>query len=207
MEKRAIAILALAGGGAAWWALRQGGGGIYAPIDLSSVDLFGSDPGGAGGSDAGDSGGAGSADYLPALASAEDPGGGLYTKNPYSSASGKYQFTKATWTGLGGDWGADPSQAFGGLQPSEAEQDAMAAKLTAANASVLGKIGVGVSNVTLYAAHILGAGGAAKSLPGILNSDPSTPLTAFLAPSTVAKNPALGSTVGSFLDYLTRKVG
>lgn len=206
MEKRAIALLALAGGGAAWWIMRQGGGGVYAPIDLSTTDLF------TGSSGDGSSGGAGTADgstpvYLSALSNAEDPGGGLYTKNPYSSASGKYQFTKATWTGLGGDWGADPSQAFGGLQPSEAEQDAMAAKLTAANASVLGKIGVGVSNVTLYAAHILGAGGAAKSLPGILNSDPSTPLTAFLAPSTVAKNPALGSTVGSFLDYLTRKVG
>lgn len=205
MEKRAIALLALAGGGAAWWVLRQGGsGGIYAPIDLSATDLFGD--GGASG-DASTSDAATSPDYLPALSNAEDPGGGLYTKNPYSTASGKYQFTKATWTSLGGDWGTDPSQAFGGLQPSEAEQDAMAAKLTAANASVLDKIGVDVSNVTLYAAHILGAGGAAKSLPGILNSDPSTPLTAFLAPSTVAKNPALGSTVGSFLDYLTRKVG
>lgn len=207
MEKRAIALLALAGGGAAWWVMRQGGGGVYAPIDLSSTGLFDGSGGldSPSGGDGGDS--VGSPGYLPALANAEDPGGGLYTKNPYSTASGKYQFTQATWTGLGGDWGTDPSKAFGGLMPSEEEQDAMAAKLTAANSSLLTKLGIDVSNVTLYAAHILGAGATTRQLPGILSSDPSTPLTAFMAASTVAKNPALGSTVGSFLDYLTRKVG
>lgn len=200
MDKRHAAILGLvAGGGAlAWWiSQQQDGGGVYAPIDLS----YGGD------GDPGDAGGAGtsigSPGYLAALQAAEDPQGGLYAKNPYSSASGLFQFTKATWTALGGDWGDDPTKAFGGLTPSADEQTAMAQKLTAGNASILGRAGVAVDNLSLYAAHIFGPGTAAK----VLGSDPSTPLASLVGASTAAKNPALGSTVSSFMDYLTRKVG
>lgn len=208
--KRQAAILALAGaGGVAWWlSRRQEGEGVYAPVDLGILDLgsvLGGDDGGGSG-DAGGPGSAGGVDiggFLPALGQAENPGGGLWTKNPYSTASGKYQFVKATWTGLGGDWGDDPTQAFGGLRPSEAEQDAMAARLTAGNANLLSRAGAAVTSASLYAAHIFGPSKAAR----VLNSDPSTPLADLVGAHTAAINPALGTTVSSFLDYLARKVG
>jgi hypothetical protein len=205
MGKRQVALFALAGaGGLAWWlARRADGGGVYAPLDLSYAGLVGDSGGGDPGA-GGDTGGGGvPAGYLPSLSSAEDPGGGLYAKNPYSSASGKYQFLKSTWTALGGDWGPNPSAAFGGLQPSEAEQDAMAAKLTAGNANLLGHYGAAVNSISLYAAHIFGPKTAAVAL----TSDPATPLASLVGASTVAKNPALGQTVASFMDYLARKVG
>lgn len=226
MEKRGLALLVLAGGGAAaWWISRQGGAGIYAPVDLGQLGVFDWPDWTAwtGGDAAGDAGGGGDGDvaplpitstgsssnYLAQLQRAEDPGGGLYVKNPMpgQTASGKYQFTKATWTTLGGDWGSDPTKAFGGLFPSEAEQDAMAAKLTASNASVLTRIGVGVSNAMLYAAHFLGPGRTASALPQILNADRSASLTNFLPANVVKLNPAIGKTVGSFLDYFTAKMG
>jgi hypothetical protein len=205
MEKRRVAEIALLAGGAGlvWWLTQSGqadaGQGVYAPVDLSVPDLTGTDPTAPADTS--------TSSYLQQLSLAEDPSQNPLAKNPYSTASGLYQFTKATWTGLGGDWGDDPTLAFGGLQPSVDEQNAMAAKLTAQNSNVLANIGVDISNATLYAAHILGAGAASKSLPSILSSDPSTPLTTFLPSSTVAVNPALGSTVGSFLSYLTAKVG
>lgn len=142
-------------------------------------------------------------DYLSKLSLAEDPSQDPYAKNPYSSASGLFQFTQATWTGLGGQWGNNPALAFGGLTPSVDEQTAMAAKLTAANSSVLDNIGQDINNITLYAAHIFGPQTAAN----VLSQDPSTPLASVVGASTVAKNPALGSTVASFISYLQKKVG
>jgi hypothetical protein len=206
VEKRTVAAVGLfAGGGVlAWWlSQQQDGGGVYAPIDLSAVltpDFpVAGPPDGSSGTNA----------YLDSLSAAEDPSGDPYAKNPEpgQTASGLFQFTKGTWTSLGGDWGDDPTKAFGGLTPSVAEQYAMAAKLTAGNASILDNIGVDVSNATLYATHILGGTTAVKTLPSILASDPATPLTTFLPSHTVAVNPALGKTVGSFLSYVTSKVG
>lgn len=190
VERREVALVALiAGGGLAWWLSQaQDGGGVYAPVNL---DYTGVDPGG------------GSGDFLSRLSAAEDPTGNPYAKNPRSSASGSYQFTKATWTALGGDWGDDPTQAFGGLQPSPEEQTARAQMLTAGNASVLSRAGLAVDNLTLYAAHIFGPGRAAR----VLAADPATSLASLVGASTAAKNPALGKTVSSFTSYLERKVG
>lgn len=234
MSTRQLAELALIAGGGylVWraWRDMQGPGGIdtgvYSPPDLafdwlpdfSFPDLsfpdVSSGPSDGGFPDDGPPAPAapatptvGSAGYLAALSRAEDPSQDPYAKNPYSTASGLYQFTRDTWTRLGGDWGSDPSKAFGGLRPSPEEQTAMAARLTSSNASILDRVGVGLSNATLYAAHILGATTARAALPGILAADPSTPLQAFLGPQKVAINPALGKTVGSFLNYVTRKVG
>lgn len=206
MGLRQVELLALVigGGGLAWWLSQQNGTSVYAPLDLSGLDLLSA--GDSGGDAGGDSSGGGAVDsggYLAALSQAEDPSGDPFAKNPYSSASGLYQFTKATWTALGGAWGSDPTKAFGGLTPSTDEQTARAQQLTDGNASLLTRAGAAVNSLTLYAAHIFGPSTAAK----VLNADPSTPLANLVGGSTVAKNPALGSTVASFVDYLTRKVG
>lgn len=199
MDRQAVAALGLVAGGAglAWWLTQKAGSGVYAPINLdiaAPADFSAADAVAATSA---------SSDYLARLSAAEDPSGDPLAKNPYSSASGLYQFTQATWTALGGDWGSDPTRAFGGLTPSPAEQTAMAEKLTAGNASLLDRAGVAIDNAALYAAHIFGPSKAAAILP----ADPSTSLTAFVSASTVAKNPALGQTVGSFLNYLAGKVG
>jgi hypothetical protein len=200
MDRHQLATLAViggAGGALAWWLTQGAGPGVYSPINLDLA--LGGDPGAL----QPDSATLPLPDYLAQLSAAEDPSGDPYAKNPYSTASGLYQFTKATWTSLGGDWGPDPTRAFGGLTPSPAEQTAMAQRLTAGNASLLDRAGQAINSATLYAAHIFGAGSAVR----VLGADPATPLANLVGASTVAKNPALGSTVASFLDYLARKVG
>lgn len=204
MDKRRVAEVALIAGGAvlAWFASQQDGGGVYAPVNLDPGDGSSGDPGGAG------PGGV-SSGYLASLSLAEDPSQDPYAKNPYSTASGLYQFTKATWTSLGGDWGDDPTQAFGGLTPSAAEQTAMAQKLTSQNSSILTSIGAAVDNATLYTMHIFGAGTGPKVVTATAGADPSTPLASLpgVGSKIVSINPALGTTVGSFLTYLANKVG
>lgn len=214
--RQLVGVLALGAGG--WLAYRWlsattlPAAGLQAPVALpwGSLDLFGDMFGDDTTSD--DSAGLAppvavgsgvSSSYLQKLSLAEDPSQDPYAKNPGSTASGLYQFTKATWTGLGGQWGSDPSQAFGGLRPSVAEQTARAQQLTASNAGVLAKLGADINDLTLYAAHIFNPQVATK----VLAAAPTTPLSALMAASTVAKNPALGSTVQSFFNYLAAKVG
>lgn len=202
MGRRALGVLGLAAaGGLAWWLSRREGGPIYAPI---SLDYIGAGAGlfplvattvGTGYARGGD--------YFAKLARAEDPNGGLYTKNPYSSASGLYGFTKGTWTALGGDWGSDPSKAFGGLRPSREAQDAMAAKLTAGNAAILQRAGQAASDASLYAIHILGPGDVFK----VIAAPAGASLASVIGAGKVAKNPALGQTVASFWRYVNGKVG
>ena len=91
-----------------------------------------------------------------------ESGGQPYIKATTSSASGLYQFLKATWIGLGGKWGGDPSKAFGGLKPTVAEQNAMFDKFIQQNAEYLTGKGVAINSGTLYAAHFLGNSGAVK---------------------------------------------
>lgn len=194
MALRQLAIVGLLGGAGylAWRMYQDGTNNVYSPlaIDFSSYNIIpdvGSDIG----------------NYLASLSAAEDPSGNPYAKNPYSTASGLYQFTRGTWTALGGQWGNDPSKAFGGLFPSVAEQTAMAQKLTTSNANILSQLGTEINNLTLYAAHIFGPSKAAT----VLNSDPSTDLASLMPSSTVKANPALGTSVASFLSYLQKKVG
>ena len=198
MSLRGFIGLALIGGAGyiAYDIWRGGFDGLVSPP-------AGTDDGSGDGTDTGSSITAPSQDYLDALSKAEDPSGNPYEKNPYSTASGLFQFTKATWVGLGGQWGSDDTQAFGGLTPSVDEQYAMAAKLTQQNAGILDKLGIAINNVSLYAAHIFGPSKAAP----ILGADPSTSLAAVTSPHIVATNPALGTTVQSFFNYLNAKVG
>lgn len=204
MDRHQLATLAViggAGGALAWWLTQKAGGGVYAPLDLNYM-------GDSGGLDA--PGAVSDVEsYLSRLSAAEDPTGDPYAKNPLpgQTASGLYQFTKATWTSLGGDWGNDPSKAFGGLTPSPEEQHARAVALTAGNAALLAGAGVDPTPANLYAIHMLGPGRGPAVLPGLLSADPSAPLGNFLPAHIIALNKALGSTVGSFLSYFARKVG
>lgn len=141
--------------------------------------------------------------YLDVLASIESSNR-PYVKASTSSASGLYQFTKATWQALGGAWGNDPSKAFGGLTPSIEEQQMRAQKLTSQNASILQRAGIAITNATLYAAHFLGPTAAVKALA----APASVAVASVIGSSAVKANPFLnGMSVSGFFDWLTGKVG
>lgn len=141
--------------------------------------------------------------YLSKLSSAESSGQ-PYVKAKTSSASGKYQFTKSTWIALGGAWGNDPTQAFGGLKPSIAEQDMRAAKLTKQNGAYLAQFGLGLTSASLYAAHFLGPLAAVK----VLAAPAGSLVKDLVSAATVKANPFLaGMTVADFKQWLNKKVG
>ncbi len=130
---------------------------------------------------------------------ARESGGDLYAKNPGSTASGKYQFTKATWQRMGGAWGPNPSLPFGGLRPTEAEQDMRYRKLTDGNAAGLAAAGIARTAATLYAAHFLGLAGAVK----VLSAPASAKLAGLVGSKVIAANPFLaGFTVADFRRWL-----
>lgn len=103
------------------------------------------------------------ADYFDHLARIES-GGRPYIKARTSSASGLYQFIRATWIRYGGTWGPDMSKAFGGLSPSIDEQRKRAYDFTRDNSRILAAAGIAITNQNLYAAHFLGVGTALKIL-------------------------------------------
>lgn len=133
---------------------------------------------------------------------ARESGGKLYAKNPRSTASGKYQFLRDTWLRLGGSWGSDPSQAFGGLRPSEAEQDARFARLTGQNRAGLVAAGLAATSATLYAAHFLGLPAALA----VLTAPPTASLAQLVGAKVMAANPQLaGFSVADFRAWLERR--
>lgn len=143
-------------------------------------------------------------DYWPMLSRIES-NDQPYVKAATSSASGLYQFIRSTWIGEGGQWGSDLSKAFGGLKPSPEEQLARAKTLTAKNAAYLAGKGLPINKASLYAAHFLGAGTAARVIAADVNA------RADLIAGTAATNanPSIlrGKTVGQFLSWLHRKTG
>ena len=143
----------------------------------------------------------GGSDYAARLIAAES-GGDPSAKNPGSSASGVYQFTKKTWQAVGGAWGSDPSKAFGGLTPSLAEQTARFNQLTAANAAGLLRKGISVTDAALYIAHFLGLPTALR----VLAASPSASLAAVVGSDVMTANPKLsGFTVADFLSWASGK--
>lgn len=140
--------------------------------------------------------------YLAMLAKIES-GGRPYVKAATSSASGLYQFIRSTWIGEGGTWGDRDGLAFGGLQPSIAEQDARATSFTLKNARALEAAGVKVNRASLYAAHFLGVGTAIKVLGAAITARAD----ALAGQAATRANPSIlqGKTVGEFLHWLERK--
>lgn len=140
--------------------------------------------------------------YLPMLSRIES-NNRPYVRAVTSSASGLYQFIKATWIGEGGQWGDRPALAFGGLQPPVSEQHARAASFTRKNAKALGVAGVRITRASLYAAHFFGAGTAIK----VLRASFSERADLLAGEAATRANPSIlaGKTVGQFMEWLTRK--
>lgn len=143
-------------------------------------------------------------DYWPMLSkieSADRP----YIKAGSSSASGLYQFIRATWIGEGGKWGSDMSQAFGGLKPPVSEQLARAKTFTEKNAVILRQKGIPINKASLYAAHFFGAGMAAK----VIGADTDARADLIAGEAATNANPSIlrSKTVGQFLTWLNKKTG
>lgn len=128
-----------------------------------------------------------------------------YVKAQSSSASGLYQFIRSTWLGEGGQWGADMSQAFGGLKPSPDEQLARAKTFTQKSAAYLTSQGIPINRASLYAAHFFGPTTAAK----VIGSDVSSRADLIAGEGPTKANPSIlrGKTVGQFLTWLHGKTG
>lgn len=143
-------------------------------------------------------------DYWAILAQIES-GGRPYVKASTSSGSGLYQFLKSVWIGEGGAWGTDPTKAFGGLRPSTDEQTQRARTFTAKNVAVLVAKGVPITKASLYAAHFLGVGMAAK----ILNASPDARVDMIAGVAATNANPSVlrGKTVRQFNAWLRAKTG
>lgn len=143
-------------------------------------------------------------DYWPMLAQIES-GNRPYIKAGSSSASGLYQFIRSTWLQEGGQWGADMTQAFGGLKPSPDEQLQRAKSFTCKNADILRAKDIPINKASLYAAHFFGAGMAAK----VIGADINERADLIAGPEATKANPSIlkGKTVGQFLTWLHDKTG
>lgn len=143
-------------------------------------------------------------DYWPLLAKIESADNPM-AKASTSSASGLYQFIRATWIGEGGRWGSDMSKPFGGLVPSRDEQTARAKTFTAKNAVILLRAGIPINKASLYAAHFFGPTTAAK----VIGADAKARADVIAGEAATTANPSIlrGKTVGEFLTWLNKKTG
>lgn len=144
------------------------------------------------------------ADYWPMLSKIES-GDRPYIKASSSSASGLYQFIRATWIAEGGKWGPDMSLAFGGLKPKPEEQLSRAKSFTAKNADYLRRQGVPINKASLYAAHFFGPQTAARVIAADVNA--RADLIAGAAATNANPSILQGKTVGQFLAWLHAKTG
>lgn len=142
--------------------------------------------------------------YWPLLAKIES-GNRPYVKATTSSASGLYQFIRSTWEAEGGKWGPDMRLAFGGLKPTEAEQLQRAKSFTEKNAKVLRAKGIPINCASLYSAHFLGVGMAAK----VIGADVGARADLIAGEAATKANPSIlrGKSVGQFLSWLHGKTG
>lgn len=143
-------------------------------------------------------------DYWPMLSKIES-NDRPYIQAESSSASGLYQFIKATWIGEGGSWGPTTRPAFGGLRPTVEEQLARAKTFTAKNAAYLKQRGIPINKASLYASHFFGPVTAAK----VIGADVDARADHLAGDAATSANPSIlrGKTVGQFLTWLKGKTG
>lgn len=112
-----------------------------------------------------------------------------------SSASGRFQFIKSTWEGLGYDW----DDVF-----NDALQWEAAERFTRANAERLINAGCAINFATLYGAHFLGTAGFLR----VMRGSPSDPISSVTSAAQRKANPTiLKGTIKDFTDWLERKTG
>lgn len=132
-----------------------------------------------------------------------ESGGDNTAKNPRSSATGAYQFTNPTWTGLMRQHPELGLTADGRTDPAQSET---AAKQLASD-NIAYMLAKGVQNPTqgqAYLAHFAGAPAATN----LIQADPSAPASSILSPAQVAANPFLrGMTAGQVQDWAAQKMG
>lgn len=139
--------------------------------------------------------------YYAAIRQAES-GGNDAAKNPKSSATGRYQFTQGTWDGLVEAYPNAGLTKDGRTDP--AQQERAIRLFTAQNEAALAKAGIAGTNGNLYAAHFLGAEGAAD----VLRADDGAALTDLLPAEVISANPFLkGMTVAGFKSWAAEKGG
>jgi hypothetical protein len=139
--------------------------------------------------------------YFDAIRSSES-GGNDAAKNPRSSATGRYQFTKGTWDAL------MTSHPELGLTPNgrsdPVQQERAIRVFTQQNASQLQQAGLPVNGGDLYAAHFLGATGAKN----VLTQPNDTPVSTYVDPKVISANPFLRNmSVGQFKNWTASKGG
>ncbi|MEI6882389.1 MAG: transglycosylase SLT domain-containing protein, partial [Bacteroidota bacterium] len=125
-----------------------------------------------------------------------ESGGKETAANPRSSAKGLFQFTDATWKGMGGKEG----------EQFDPEKNAeLGALFTRQNAEGLKKsLGRNPTYGEVYAAHHFGLKGAKD----LMNADPKTPIEMAVSPSVLKANPYLkDKSVGQVMALLNSKTG
>lgn len=143
------------------------------------------------------------ADRVISLESGGDPN----AKNPRSSATGPGQFVDKTWLSVARDHFPETAQMDdSALLARRTDPDfsrSMVKAYAQDNAQALTGAGVPVTAGNLYAAHFLGAGGAAK----VLSADPGAQLSDLLPAAVIKANPNLdGMTAGRFAANMALKM-
>lgn len=139
--------------------------------------------------------------YYAAIRSAES-GGNDNARNPTSTATGRYQFVSGTWSQLMRDRPDLGLTTDGRTDPAQQERAIRA--FTEANAQMLVRGGVAITNGTLYAAHFLGAGGALK----VLTAPMTAAVSDIVGPAVVRANQFLsGMSVADFISWSEKKAG
>jgi len=135
------------------------------------------------------------AELMQKIASSES-GGKANAANPLSSAKGLFQFTDATWVGMGGK----PGEQFDPEKNAE-----LGAKFIRQNAEGLKKaFGRDPTYGEIYAANHFGLKGAKD----LLSMDPRTPMEEAVSGLVLKQNPQLrGHTVGQVMAGLNKKTG
>lgn len=135
-----------------------------------------------------------------------ESGGNDAARNPKSTATGRFQFTRGTWLTyhkkvVGGQMSDDArwAQATDGVL-----QERLMDALTADNARYLAKIGARETPGNLYLVHFAGQGGARK----ILQAAPDTPIEQLLTADAINANAFLrGKTAGDVVEWTHAKMG
>lgn len=138
-----------------------------------------------------------------------ESGGDPYARNARSSASGLGQFIDSTW--LSTIKAHRPDLAEGrsdadllALKTDPGLSREMTAAYAADNGAILSKAGLPVTPGSTYLAHFAGPQGAV----GILNADPTTPVSSILTAGAIKANPFLqGMTASDLAAWADRKVG